>query len=1006
MALSDYLELRWYGQAGKAAYDSAAGIDITSHIESLDKFTDVGTGETCSASIMLRAHGGNFVTEENGAADNRRTPIIKPFDLFKLKVTDDNDDFFERYLVQGRRSPQKTSMGQHITLDLHGREWWLQQITFPGRYYFRNFAEVVDEIIKFYNDWRAEKSGLKAYQPALEKDPGSGLFSIPSYTYGIFEFGDTISCYDALMEVVRRLELPVAAGGGGQHYGLRFVDKDIDTMQIQIYGRGSNGAEVSEDDRRPISYTEVREPPAATVVVVEGQEGAGTVPPQIALLRGYVEEWNNLPEWQNDVEYPATAFVRHKSLWYEAKPNSARNYNQEPVSGGNTFWADSFLSRYMTAQGEKGKDGINEIKTTNKFQYSPWTEQKAEAAAKNFMGNPTGSFETDATSVACPDMNLVVRADVVQKGRGWRTWVDCRASDEGGIPARLKYAAGTDRLYRGLRVLNDSGAPGGGTSFGAVDKFGTSTAGAVLARDRDGDWIVFKTPETFNEVAVLAEGRVYEYNRPIVQIAASGDRQRARTVHDARWPVSAVPGNADWRDLAGTLMGNDCFHYPHSIENAEGLVPLPDRSGGADAFLTDSAIEIEYHRNESQAVQATITSLLGKLLGAAGLGSVFNIFGSADKTAIKDDLTDAELDQLDLTGGPDQYNDGWWTVLFEAPFPKSTGNGIGETVGQIYGGGKDGLPKVPLFDAQNQTSTPTGKKGWTADDAEYLGQTSGIHFLYRFEITGPTWLSVPGNIPHSAIAFDEYDNVWRSRCALRFQRITQPLYLPWSSFSIYRARLPVALTPANYVQSVIKPELAVTETFDPRLIKRIIFQCDIGYDDEGRYDPWSWEAFVRKWATAIPAGDVVYKGTYDAFCFVRRGLAVSVNPGVGAGTLPRIDRRVAHPSISNAVQLRKIARAERDVAEHENDYISLKYERFCGLKAEQFFVITEPEGFIDHTNAEPGAVEGATGANTLKLICKKITYSVTGRAGAGGLIADVELFRKVANPREGALTRP
>ena len=100
MALSDYLRLDWLGQPSRLpergqdrSKNPLPAVDITEHIESLDKFTDVGTGETCSASLMLRAHGGNFVTEKNGddADDSIKgaTPIIKPFDLFRLAVVDD-----------------------------------------------------------------------------------------------------------------------------------------------------------------------------------------------------------------------------------------------------------------------------------------------------------------------------------------------------------------------------------------------------------------------------------------------------------------------------------------------------------------------------------------------------------------------------------------------------------------------------------------------------------------------------------------------------------------------------------------------------------------------------------------------------------------------------------------------------------------------------------------------------------------------------------------------------
>ena len=1045
MALSDYLRLDWFGQPSdylnqaKTALKPTAGINITDQIESLDKFTDVGTGETCSASIMLRAHGGNFVTEKNGDDDNDddpgATPIIRPFDLFRLAVVDDSGTItadakptggaFWRWLIQGRRSPQKTSMGQHITLDLHGREWWLQQITFPGRYYFRNFKEVAREIISFYNDNGRSKpdAGAATYQPRIADEDNAKIatkIAIPEFTYGIFEFGDTVSCYDALMEIVRRLDLPVAAGGDGQHHGIRFTDADWtdpDEMQVRIGPRGTSDR-VPPAPPAPVSYTEVREPPSATVIIVEGQEGAGTIPPQIGLFRGYAEEWNNLPEWKAGIAYKADAFVRHEGLWHRARVD---NTGSEPQNVRTSNWEPAYLEAYMNAHDEKGKDGINEIRSTNPFQYSPWTEDKAVSGARNFMGRPDGVL---GTTVACPDMNTVIRDDVLTEGgRGWRTWVDCRARNEGDIPARLRYPgvppggnAKDERLYHGLRILRqtsgDNVPAGAGKDIPQTDKFGKTTADRILVRDRDGDWIVFKEPEVFNEVAVLREGKVYEWNAPLVTIAASGGRQHARTIHDARPANTANRGTAAWRDISATLMGNDCFHYPEIVENPaagdaeRSLVPLPSRATPA-AFGDRSAIRIEYSRNETAAVQATVTSLVGKLLDDVGLGGVADFFADTAKRILNPSLTDAELDELDTRTNPDQYNDGWWAVLFEAPFPKTTDNSIGEQVGALYGGGQHvsgnagpRRPKVPLLDLQNQTFTPTGRRGWTAEDAEWLGQTSGFHLLFKHDISGPAWLSTPGNIPGSAIVQDHLDNVWRTRFSVRFQEITQPIYFPWSGFSIYRARLPVALTPANYVQRIIKPELAVTETFDPRLTKRILLQIDLGYDDEGRYDPWSWEAFIRKWVTAVPAVDIRYKGVYDAFCFVRQGLAVSKHPKVDTGELPRIDKRVPHPSISNAVQLRKIARAERDVAEHENDYISLKYERYCGLDAEQFLTITD-EDFITAVNDGEGDAEGK-----LKMICKKITYSVTGRAGAGGLIADVELFRKVNRPRAGAITRP
>ena len=161
--------LNYYG-----ADTTATATDISKYVESIDKFTDVGTGEVVSAKIMLDARFGDFVTETNSGD----TPIIQQYDLLELTITDDDDNSYTRFLITDDIIPQRNENGDHLTLELFGRERYLQKMYFLGHYFFVSYRQMIKTIRDYYNTNKGSS------QPDIFV-AGTDINLIPSDTYGI-----------------------------------------------------------------------------------------------------------------------------------------------------------------------------------------------------------------------------------------------------------------------------------------------------------------------------------------------------------------------------------------------------------------------------------------------------------------------------------------------------------------------------------------------------------------------------------------------------------------------------------------------------------------------------------------------------------------------------------------------------------------------------------------------------------------------------------------------------
>ena len=948
--------------------------DISESIETVDKFTDVGTGEIVSAKLMLDARFGDFVTEANSG----QTPIIQQYDLFKLAVTDDDDNSYTRYLIQDDIAPQKNNNGSHLVLELFGRERYLQKMYFPGHFFFISFKDMVIKIRDFYNKNRG------SLQPNI-KVSGTDINDIPKHSYGIFEFGKETTVYDALMEVIKRLSLPVAAGGAGEYYGLTFSDTSH-SIFMRIRPRGSLPSSPLVL-KKPISITELKQPIEGNIMVVEGQEGSGSFPKEPALWRSLVEEFDNLPLWDDSIQYEKDAFVRYNDKIYQsrAKHNAANITPTVTVS-----WSVIKFSDYV--KDYTGSSDFQYSPTTNKKQ-APWRNWGGNAGALNnnsfFADNiPTSGQNAEGVDYSAYDALCITDSNLVIRDRNaWRDWVDFRVASLSDIPDEYLYDSTTEnntiqkRSYHGMRVLIDPAKGTAAAPFAGNDKLGHPFENSLAMQDRDGDWIVFKRAEQFVEAAVIHEGKVYEYNTPLQTSGGTVGQGPSRSRRNKSSSLNLLA----WRNTSEVLLGNDPFHYPTVFENVEGLIgedpnsPVTLDITSTKKYTDNSAIKIEYKFGESDIIE----KILNTILSLSPLLSLITFFAN------NGNLKAFTEDEQNLLYKVEIYNVGWWATLFEAPSPKSTYGGISESVGELFGGDADN--KRPILDLQNLNHTPSGKTGYNNMDSDLMGPIDGIKGLLNFSISGIDLDALRGDLPFRCTIYDLLGNVWISDTTHRFQDDTYEFDFPLSSFTIYRARIQPAFTLSNAISRIINPELKLTEIFDRRLVKRINLQCMVAYDDEGRYDPLTWEYFIRKLITVATNTDVKYTGIIDAVHFTKTPIVIArdtTDPTNSVSHRHLMAPIKKYPGISNVVQLQKIADSELAIAKHKKDLWTAKYTNRVDLKAEDSVYVNDAD-FISESDK--------TGVdNTRKLIVNKITYSVGDRRSNSGLVSSIELFRKVA----------
>ena len=135
----------------KIQYTEGVTTNITQFVTQIDAVRYQGTGKVRSASFMLNAEIGAFITNANYTGISN-TPIVNQFDSFQIDITDDNDITKKIIVEVDQELGQKNVKGNLLPLELKAREAALQRKKVTAYYQFKTPKFVISDLILRYNN--------------------------------------------------------------------------------------------------------------------------------------------------------------------------------------------------------------------------------------------------------------------------------------------------------------------------------------------------------------------------------------------------------------------------------------------------------------------------------------------------------------------------------------------------------------------------------------------------------------------------------------------------------------------------------------------------------------------------------------------------------------------------------------------------------------------------------------------------------------------------------------
>ena len=918
----------------KVEYLEGGTTDITQFVVSLDKFRKYSDGRISQAAFTLDTQFGKFITDSGGGS----TPILDEFDRFRITWFDEDGVTEDSHIFE-----LKTDLAQLakqsdylLPLELEGRERNMAFIPFSGYYDIFNHFDMANIILNMFE----KNDGTD--QPIFTTFEGPTDYNqLPDNNPNIWDFQYIDNCLDALKEIVKHANQSVSAGGAGDRFAIIFDDDPISpltTIIVRIISQGTRNSPtfptLESTLQVPIQKIEkVKENKTGTRVIARGKPGSSTMPSNFGKYRSREEFFIRIQQFDSSKTYLKDNFVRHNNIVY--KSNIDNNTDTPP-----TNWTVTSFGTYV-----------------GDIQYSPYTKEK-QALFRNGWGNPEGALDPSVfTSLAVPDCN-----QIILDAKTFRDWVHIRSiTDNWTADTDLnKYLHNETTLIDGFKVLVDTslGTPIGAFS-GGLDAFGTGAgndpngfayADAMCIFDKKLDaWFVFKTPQNWDECSVWRERKLYEWNvafTPGSRVPAQDDRRRG----------GPNPGTFAWRDASGEFLGNDCWHSPTFVANAEGLIDPQNNPAQAENYTANSAIRIKYGYDTS--VDTPIyKSILDGVLG------FMNLFAPLATL-----LATASAALFTLFSTPYYTSAGWW-ISWSSPYPLSTHNTITEKVGELYGA-PDGvtLQDHHFFDVYNQRFTKSGLEGWNQTDGDDLMEITGFTFLFKLFINaGGSPIPFTGDIPCAYWIIDNNGTIWKSKKPYRFLGDIQRFNFYFGNFTpVYRARSPLGIS--NLVENLLTPELELRDIFFKNKVVWQGFQVEMSYDEHGRYMPNLMEAVLKPsifnmFSFPGSAVSLEFDGTLDAMAWIKTPVAISAADSESAARaiFPSIKD---YPQVTNIEQLQRIADAQLDIEEFRYEQYTVENFKKVDRKLQDTLFLKD-QYLIKESDG---------GANTREVVVSEIHY--------------------------------
>ena len=390
-----------------------------------------------------------------------------------------------------------------------------------------------------------------------------------------------------------------------------------------------------------------------------------------------------------------------------------------------------------------------------------------------------------------------------------------------------------------------------------------------------------------------------------------------------------------WADDSNNNESNDPYHPVFAVFNSAGHNNKDNGAGGT--FGDFSAVTYEFRYSQSD-----VTSLNSRTYYRAGA-----------------------------------------CINLKAPFAPNSFNG--ETLGFIFG--SNATVREPVtYDTNNLEFAPNGIRGYNHSQADELGPLDGIKFMtrfnWRYRKDGSGNLIRTGNIPCRAYMYDLLDNVVIADFTISHNDNWEEIFIPFSSFNEYRARIPWSIE--NLGSNAFLQELEILQRFDYTNIKKIGFLWMAPFDEAGRYT-LVFNAFgtlfpnLEDFIVGLANDGFNIKWSIDAFHFTKPLLSVSP-PITGASTRAMFVDFDEEPLIINRYQ---------------NDQANLAKLEQNQFRHQQFEVVTEGRFninlFEQFTLFNSELVNASdAGPNTINLVAKEIEYTIDKpAAGIGGFMRKI-----------------
>ena len=907
--------------------------NITTDVVGLPLFTDSGSGEINTATIHVKAPYGKYITTTS--------PVpLDQFDRISIAMDDRSGNSYLRFFeIQKLLPGTDKDEGTILILECLGIEYYTQMLHFSRQFWFSS-AFLPSKIVgDTYND------NIGSTQPVLSGhdvlyNPDTAIGNdLPRFTQGIYDYGINPSyIYDIWMDLIDRQGAAAGAGGIGEFFELGVDTPSVQAINFRAFVSGSS----------PESKT--GNPPPVTI------ETTATINP--SETQGDIENLTGtvlyvLGDARSGSLQAGREIYNSGIFQYTFRPEWDATINYDVFAQikyqGQHYRSLITNNLNNTPSGptscvDDSDSNWQQIDMGDSFgdfqQYSEWTDDKA-AVVLNSMCKPDDvSFAAGvftSTGAGAFDGNIVINANGF-----FRTWVDDHAIGSGGTPSQGlegEYAYADGFFPRGYRFLNEGT---GIFAAGFKDFNGVSTDDSIVEFQRNPN------PNAEDVIAVVK----YKLDSTLDKMQIVVFRENKLF----QWNNSTT----DFTDITTSDLGADCLHPFTTISNESSFdvkpaetdcAKFPDvtKSGGIFTTNIDSAIQIVYDFNSV--------------------------------------ITDRVTDQAAY-----QTHGAWFNLRF--PYPVSTFNSITEGVGDIYGGGinsiSDGTNEPATLDISNMGFTPNGKLGYNQEDSTRLSKLVTFSFAMglKIEVRNPfdgTLSTLDGTAQIRIQMGDTEDNVWSFDFELPYTDGTMiPVDTQISAYSVVRNNKPRFFTLNNLVDLINPKEIDNQNIFEQRNIKWIVIQHQDQYDEFGRFAPEGNLNDLSNTSISAALGGRITM-TIDDLHFKK---ALFVN--TGTNSFRNLEPEVIHrQDIMLFDQANEVALSEFQIAQfqHKEFDVVTSGSSIFDIRFGDSFILKN-ERLVNNTD---------DGANTIKLVAKKIEYSIsrpsTGRGGLERRIKGVKRFQ-------------